>query len=207
MAPRKTAASAAKKATIAKAADGSHATTLATVSRWEGRSGAWVVGPNGLLTPLDPKVEAFLAWMCNDDLTLIMDRGPRARGDWGFENHVAPSTIQAWHDDPPFRWALEQRFAAINVHPTKVQRLMETVYNQALAGDLNAAKLYLSQVEKLVPRKAQVQVEHAMAPVRQMSDEELHANLRAALALVEPRKDEIVVEATVVTDEDVREAG
>lgn len=66
----------------------------------------------------------------------------------------------------------EKRVGDLQQSPERTQKLLDSLYERALGGDNNSAKLYLQATNRLAP--TQVQVEHSTKP-SEISDAELDA--------------------------------
>lgn len=75
----------------------------------------------------------------------------------------------------------EKRVGDLQQSPERTQKLLDSLYERALNGDNNSAKLYLQATNRLAP--TQVQVEHSTKP-SEISDAELDA-LIASVARTE----------------------
>ena len=140
---------------------------LTTARRWE----AWTLAnpPNEILD--------FIQWW-------VWDR------DWGQSYHdyaptvgVKPSVIKGWMRDPRVAKLLEEALTESNASPHRVQAVLDMLHRRAVAlDDVPAARLYLQAVNKLTEH---TKVDVVVTDARALSDEDLHAELRRAVALLE----------------------
>lgn len=131
---------------------------------WHKRDGHWVM----------PELQSkFLDWL----LTPKSERQEQSIRAWAEAHGVNPGTPSDWKKDRRFRRAWEERANAKNIGVERLQNVLDTLYEAAVDGDVQAAKLYIAEIEKLRPPR---QVE-ADRDVEQLSDEDLHAELRELL--------------------------
>jgi hypothetical protein len=92
---------------------------------------------------------------------------------------------------------LEVKLRKLNGGVVKVQEVLETLHRLAVAGDVKAARTYLEAVDRMAPRRHEVTITDA----RNLSNEQLKAELQRAVALLE-RQPELppVEDAEVVED-------
>lgn len=114
----------------------------------------------------------FLDWL----LTPVPEREQKTQKDWAEAHGVAATTVQEWKKDRRFRREWEERADAKNIGVDRIQNVIDTLYEAACRGDVNAAKLYMQHVEKLRPPQ---QVVERDSDVADMSDEELAAEVAA----------------------------
>lgn len=107
----------------------------------------------------------FLDWLLTPD----GEKEHRTIKAWAEAHSVTPATVGGWKKDRRFIREWEGRADARNVSVERMQRIMDTLYEAGVDGDVAAAKMWLAQVEKMRPPK---QVE-ADADVEDLSDDEL----------------------------------
>lgn len=90
---------------------------------------------------------------------------------------VDETTLRRWKRKPVFKAEWEKRVGDLQQSPERTQKLLDTLYERALSGDNNSAKLYLQATNRLAP--TQVHVEHSTKP-SEISDAELDALIAAA---------------------------
>lgn len=115
----------------------------------------------------------FLDWL----LTLDQEKEHKTVKAWADAHGITSTTCTSWKRDRRFLREWEERAASKNISVDRLQNVINTLYEAACKGDVNAAKLYMQHVEKLRPP---VQVE-ADTDVADLSDEELHEELRGLL--------------------------
>lgn len=113
----------------------------------------------------------FLDWL----LTHESEREHKSQAAWAAAHGVGAATPGQWKKDRRFRREWEARANAKNISVDRLQNVIDTLYDAACGGDVNAAKLYMQHVEKLRPPQ---QVE-ADREVEKLSDEELLAEIDA----------------------------
>jgi len=122
----------------------------------------------GLVMP--EKQSLFLDWL----LTPEGEREHRSMKAWADAHHVNVRTLSEWKKDRRFRSEWERRADAMNLSVDRIQNVMNTIYQAAANGDVQAAKLYLQEVQKVRPPKLQEED----AELSSMSDDDLDALLR-----------------------------
>lgn len=137
---------------------------------WQKRDGRWV---------MPEKQSRFLDWL----LTPAADREHQYIKDWCAANGVDSHTPADWKRDRRFRREWEDRANAKNIGVERMQNVIDTLYEAAVDGDVQAAKLYIQEVEKLRPPR---QVE-ADRDIEHLSDEELEAEIMELLSVEEVR--------------------
>jgi hypothetical protein len=119
---------------------------------------------------LTEKQTAYIEWLCDPER-----KGPKAQ--WARENGVAVQTVYNWMNDRWFKAAYEQRLAELNIHPDRIQAVVDSLWSAAKNGDTKAASLYLQYVDRLQPKRVVIED----ARVSSLSDEELAAELQSLL--------------------------
>lgn len=107
----------------------------------------------------------FLDWL----LTSKDDREHNTIRAWAAAHSVSQHTPSEWKKDRRFRREWEDRAAAKNISVDRIQNVIDTLYEAAVGGDVQAAKMYLSHVEKLSPPVVAVRD----PDVQDLSDDEL----------------------------------
>lgn len=107
----------------------------------------------------------FLDWL----LTPVGEREQNTMKSWGEAHGVSAGTLGDWKKDRRFIREWEARADARNVGVERIQRIMDTLYEAGVDGDVQAAKMWLTQVEKMRPPK----VVDQDAELEGLSDEEL----------------------------------
>jgi hypothetical protein len=111
----------------------------------------------------------FLEWL----LTPRSEREEKSQVDWAARHGVASTTLTDWKKDRRFRREWENRADARNIGVDRIQGVLDTLHEAAVAGDVQAAKLWLQEVDKLRPPKQAV----ADKELELLSDEDLDALL------------------------------
>jgi len=128
---------------------------------------------------LDPRQEKFLNWLC----TPANGRVPSSQNQYAVVEGVDETTLRRWKKKPVFKQEWERRINEQQQSPERTQQLLDNLFQRALEGDNNSAKLYLQATGRLAP--VQLQVEHS-GKASELSDVEL-AELIAANAASEQR--------------------
>ena len=116
--------------------------------------------------PLDPRQEKFLNWLC----TPANGRVPSSQASYAGQEGVDETTLRRWKKKPSFKHEWEKRVSDLQQSPERTQRLLDNLFQRALEGDNNSAKLYLQATGRLAP--VQLQVEHKSSAA-ELSDSEL----------------------------------
>ena len=131
---------------------------------------------------LDPRQEKFLNWLC----TPANGRMPSSQEKYAIQEGVDETTLRRWKKKPAFKMEWEKRISEQQQSPERTQKLLDNLYERALAGDNNSAKLYLQATNRLAP--TQVQVEHSTKP-SEITDQELDALIASvAQSQIESRR-------------------
>lgn len=122
---------------------------------------------------LDVRQEQFLNWL----MTPAGHRNPTSQDKLAAELGVDETTLRRWKKKPAFKLEWEKRVNDLQQSPERTQKLLDSLYERAMNGDNNSAKLYLQATNRLAP--TQVHVEHSTKP-SEISDAELDALIAAA---------------------------
>lgn len=122
---------------------------------------------------LDSRQEQLLNWL----MTPAPHRVPTSQDKLAQQLGVDETTLRRWKRKPAFKMEWERRVGELQQSPERTQKLLDTLYERALQGDNNSAKLYLQATNRLAP--TQVHVEHSTKP-SEISDAELDALIAAA---------------------------
>jgi len=121
--------------------------------------GAWEGGK-----PPDYVLE-YVEWLVTPEQL----RQPRTKAAWAEEHGFNRKTLTDWEHDDRVRWAIRDRADSLNMSPERVQEVMNALFNKAKAGDVQASKLYLDHVDKIMPREGTA----GKGGYEDMSDEQL----------------------------------
>lgn len=132
---------------------------------------------------LDVRQEQFLNWL----MTPANGRNPSSQDKLAAELGVDETTLRRWKKKPAFKLEWEKRVNEQQQSPERTQKLLDRLYERAMEGDNNSAKLYLQATNRLAP--TQLQVEHSTKP-SEISDAELDALIASvAQSEIEIRKE------------------
>ena len=107
------------------------------------------------------------------------DISPRTQREWAKDHEIHEDSIRRIKRDNRFVREWDRRAAELNINPERVQSVIDALWQQAAAGDVKAASLYLQYIDKFTPkRKVAVEDDRDAAL---FSDEELAAALEAEL--------------------------
>lgn len=119
---------------------------------------------------LTEKQALYIEWLCDPERS-----GSKAQ--WARDNGVGVGTVYNWMNDRWFKAAYEQRLAELNIHPDRIQAVVDSLWSAAKNGDTKAASLYLQYVDRLQPKRVVIED----ARVASLSDDELAAELQSLL--------------------------
>lgn len=128
---------------------------------------------------LDTRQQAFMEWLC----TPSVGRVPSSQAQYAKSIGVDDGTLRRWKNKPGFKQEWQRHVNDLQGSPERTQRLLDNLFDRAIDGDNNSAKLYLQATGRLAP--VQLQVEHS-GRVVDLTDVEL-AELIAAGAKTEAR--------------------
>lgn len=138
---------------------------------------------NGMDSILDERQERFLNWL----MTPSPHRTPSSQDKLALEMGVDETTLRRWKKKPAFKLEWEKRVNDLQQSPERTQKLLDSLYERAMNGDNNSAKLYLQATNRLAP--TQVHVEHSTKP-SEISDADLDALIASvAQSEVESRRE------------------
>lgn len=126
--------------------------------------------PKGVL-PDD--VQEFAHWLC----TPKWEREQKSISQWAEAHGYNKTTCYRWRKDERFQRFLRKVAEDYNLGTERIQDVINSVFEKASNGDMQAARLYLEHVNKLRPPT--VVVEHK--GISEMSQEELDAELKELL--------------------------
>lgn len=130
--------------------------------RKDATTGQWI---------MPEKQSRFLDWLLSDP------KDPPTQKAWAEANAVNDKTIGDWKRNTKFRSEWERRAVEKNISIENTQDVIQTLYKAAKRGDTQAAKFYMSYVEKFLPPK-RVERDDSVA---HLTDAELEAEMRALL--------------------------
>jgi DNA-binding transcriptional MerR regulator len=126
---------------------------------------------------LDSRQEAYISWLC----TPPSERTPASKEKYADSVGVNISTLRRWEKKDVFRKEWQSKVDDVQGSPERSQRLLDTLYEKALGGDIKAAQLYLQATNRMAPPTLTVKSE---TNIGQLSDKELE-DLIAAVATQE----------------------
>ncbi len=124
---------------------------------------------------LDARQQKFLDWLCTPSVARV----PSSQEKYAHVENIDESTLRRWKKKPTFKAAWERRVAESQGSPERTQQLLDNLFQRALDGDNNSAKLYLQATGRLAP--VQLQVEHS-GKVSELSDAQLSELIVASAA-------------------------
>lgn len=114
----------------------------------------------------------YIDWLCDPENV------GKSKKSYAEEHGIVYGTLISWLKNPSFRYELEKRLAELNVHPDRVQQVVDAMHKKAAQGDVQAAKLYLEYIKFIRPPM------HLLdsTPVSELTDAELARALEDAAA-------------------------
>ncbi len=131
---------------------------------------------------LDVRKERYVDWL----VTVPSERQPSSKQRYADQEGVSVETLRRWEKEPVFRKAWELRSSDVVGSPERAQNVLETLYTQALQGDVKAASLFLQATNRIQPPQVVVKDDRQLAKV---SDEELESLIAAAAVSERERRD------------------
>ena len=121
---------------------------------------------------LDSRQEAYIGWLC----TPPSERTPASKEKYADSIGVNISTLRRWEKKEVFRKEWQSKVDDVQGSPERSQRLLDTLYEKALGGDIKAAQLYLQATNRMAPPTLTVKSE---TNIGQLSDKELEELISA----------------------------
>lgn len=121
-----------------------------------------------MTTLLDARQQAFLDWICTPSVARI----PSTQEAYAKQENVDSATLRRWKLKPIFKAEWERRVNEQQGSPERTQKLLDNLFDRAMDGDNNSAKLYLQATGRLAP--VAINVEHS-GKVSDLSDTDLAA--------------------------------
>lgn len=115
---------------------------------------------------LDARQEAYIGWLC----TPPQERDPASKEAYAASIGVNVTTLRRWEKKEVFRKAWQSRVDDVQGSPERSQRLLDTLYDRAIGGDIKAAQLYLQATNRMAPPTVTVKSEKGAT---ELSDAEL----------------------------------
>ena len=89
----------------------------------------------------------YLDWLC----TAPSERMPASKAKYAIEHQVDETTLRRWQKKEIFVNEWKKRVDDIQGSPERTQKLLDTLYNNALEGDTKSAQLYLQATNRMLP--------------------------------------------------------
>lgn len=112
------------------------------------------------------RVHDYVAWLVSPEGT----RTPTTKTAYAAEHSISPSTLKDWERDDRVKKLIRDSADKLNMSGERIQQVMNAMWNKAQGGDVQAAKLYMDHVDKIMPRDGG----GMGGGYEDMSDEELH---------------------------------
>jgi hypothetical protein len=118
---------------------------------------------------LEPRQENYINWLC----TPPQEREPSSKEAYASLIGVNVSTLRRWEKKDVFRRTWQARVDDVQGSPERSQRLLDTLYEKALSGDIKAAQLYLQATNRMAPPTVTVKSEKASTELTDYELDEL----------------------------------
>ena len=127
-----------------------------------------------------------------------------SQADFAQSAGVSLQSVRNWMGDPRVKQMLGLALEESNASAPRVQMVLDMLYKRAtVEEDVKAARTYLEAVGRMAPKRSEVDVR--ITDARGLSNEELAAELRKAVALMERNNTpelEAPIEDAEVVEED-----
>jgi len=96
---------------------------------------------------LTSQQQEYLDWLC----TAPSERVPATKTLFAESIGLGRKTLHRWEKKDIFVSEWRKSVDEVQGSPERTQRLLDTLYNKALDGDINAGKLYLQATNRMAP--------------------------------------------------------
>lgn len=121
----------------------------------------------------------YMEWL----LSAPSDRTIRSKSEWSRVRDVPRRTLYDWERKPAFRKEWEERAKDLQGSPERTQAILDVLHAKAVSeGNVAAAKLWLTTLEKITPPTVKVSSTVRHETVQELSDAELEALLSSSAA-------------------------
>lgn len=132
--------------------------------------------------------EEYLEWLLLPEPARV----PSSKRQWAEQHDVHFNTPINWEKNKVFQERWKEGIDGMAQSPERTQRLLDSLFQKGLDGDVRAAQLYLTATGQM-PQNQTLNIKHESA--KSLSDDELHALIgQFAQAEAEKRKQEPVEE-------------
>lgn len=119
----------------------------------------------------NPKMHLLIDWLVDP----VSNSTTPTLQDWCSQNGVGYSTAAKWKKEPEFRAAWDAKIAEFNQDPSRIQSVIDALWDRAKGGDVQAGKEYREWVNRF-QRDAPTET-----AVSQLTDAELEEAYRDAV--------------------------
>ncbi len=116
--------------------------------------------------------QQYVEWLC----TAPSERVPPTKKACAVALGVDITTLRRWEKKDVFRQAWKDSVDEVQGSPERTQRLLDTLYQKGLDGDVKSAQLYLQATNRMAPPTVTVTSSKKSA---ELSDEELDSLIAA----------------------------
>lgn len=120
----------------------------------------------------DNRHELYLTWLVTPVAARSAD-DPTSKEAFAKKIGVSQTTLRNWEAKEWFKEEWRKRVTALAGAPERTQRLLDSLFDKALNGDMKAAALYLQSTGQMAPAKLEVATTEKSS--RELTDEELDA--------------------------------
>ena len=119
--------------------------------------------PRETLTKLQ---EEYLEWLLLPEIARV----PATKKEWAEKHDVHFNTPKNWENSKLFQERWKEGIDGMAQSPERTQRLLDSLYEKGLGGDVKAAQLYLTATGQM-PQNQTLNIKHESA--KSLTDEEL----------------------------------
>lgn len=131
------------------------------------------------------RIGGFVAWYAHERILSPSGTWLDSVKGWSEDHGIPHITVQKWLRDERVLTLLDNELRRTNAGPIKVQEVLDMLHKRAVVDeDVQAAKVYLQAVDRLIPKSRLDVVVH---DARGLSNEQLYTELRRATAMLESR--------------------
>jgi hypothetical protein len=112
--------------------------------------------------------EEYLAWILLPEPARV----PSSKRQWAEKHDVHYNTVNNWEKSKVFQARWKEGVDGMAQSPERTQRLLDSLFNKGLDGDVRAAQLYLTATGQM-PQNQTLNIKHENA--KSLSDEELES--------------------------------
>lgn len=112
--------------------------------------------------------EEYLEWLLLPEIGRI----PATKKEWAEQHDIHYNTPTNWEKSKVFQERWKEGIDGMAQSPERTQRLLDSLYDKGLGGDVKAAQLYLTATGQM-PQNQTLNIKHESA--KALTDEELES--------------------------------